>query len=615
MPNRMRLLDLTFIGDDRPMTSVSFSPGVTVIHGPSDTGKSFVSDAISYMLGGKSLKQIGELKGYRYILLGLEVDGQKLTLRRGITGGSLGLFRGDAVDPWAPVSDGTLPWKHSSNPKNLSTFLLKSIGLAGRRIRKNVNNETIDMSFRYVTHLCVIGEEKIQSERSPVIHNPMLKTADKSAFKVLLQGDDDSLLEKVIPSAVVNATAKLRQEVIDDLIEQTQREISASAPPADAIKVLADLNRGLQDNSATIDELVSTRDALSSRRLSLKRQLAQVDVNLSETSALKARFDLLLEQYDVDLRRLDFLQEASDIVGRLEAVQCPLCGSEPMHQVHSRADADSAAAYRESVEVEAHKTLRLRSDLEETLHGVANFGSDLRGRKDDLATRVVSVSEELVTIDAKLRPAKESIGRTLALRSSIEKVLILEGQIASLVHRRAQYLDEAIVEVAEPQSPLDSTAVMELSRLIVSRLGAWGVPNSSSATFSAVLQDVMLEGQERGAHGKGVRSLLHAAFTLSLAQYCFDNGLPHPGFVVLDSPLVAYRPPDSKNPKGPSATEEGLGVGIVEAFYRDIQDNFDGQVIILENTSPENFLHSAAGNIQFSKSDGDDRYGLFPKRR
>ena len=39
-----------------------------------------------------------------------------------------------------------------------------------------------------------------------------------------------------------------------------------------------------------------------------------------------------------------------------------------------------------------------------------------------------------------------------------------------------------------------------------------------------------------------VRAILHAAFTLSLAQYCFDRDFPHPGFVVLDSPLVTYRP-------------------------------------------------------------------------
>jgi hypothetical protein len=110
-----------------------------------------------------------------------------------------------------------------------------------------------------------------------------------------------------------------------------------------------------------------------------------------------------------------------------------------------------------------------------------------------------------------------------------------------------------------------------------------------------------------------VRSLLHAAFTLSLAEYCFQMDLPHPGFVVLDSPLVAYRPPDKKNPDGPTASDEGLGVDIVESFYRDIEQNFQGQVIILENTSPGEYLSQSAGNVGFSKSDNGERYGLFPR--
>ena len=50
---RLALSHLTFTGTNVAPASVDFSPRVTVIHGPSDTGKSFIVDAIDFVLGAK----------------------------------------------------------------------------------------------------------------------------------------------------------------------------------------------------------------------------------------------------------------------------------------------------------------------------------------------------------------------------------------------------------------------------------------------------------------------------------------------------------------------------------------------------------------------------------
>jgi hypothetical protein len=610
--NRIKLTHLTFVGENRTTATVGFGDGLTVVHGPSDTGKSFILDAISYMLGGEKLKQIAQIKGYRYVLLGLIVDGELLTLRRGLTGGSVSVFFGHSPDIWAALPHESMGWKHGRNAKNISTYLLRAIGLDGRRIRKNLHNATVDLSFRYVIHLCVIGEEKIQSARSPVVHNVMLKTADKSAFRVMLEGLDDAQLVEVESGEAVNAATKLRQAVVDDVIAETQTELSKYNAPDNSVHVLARLNDSLQDSSARVDQLVGVRDTLSAKRLSMKRQLSQLSVNLSETSALSARFQLLLEQYDSDLRRLELLHEADAVLSYFGATSCALCGAEPQHQLHIQSESSDAIDYGQSVVAEEQKTLRLRFDLAKTMVGIEMQSVEMRERWTRLETELQRVSSELVQTDQMLRPAKERIRGDLALRASIEKALVLQGQLRSLGSRRAMYADEGIVEVADSPAELDSIAVSALSKLIANRLESWGVPNATTAMFSATIQDVMIEGQEREAHGKGVRSLLHAAFTLSFAEFCFQMDLPHPGFIVLDSPLVAYRAPDKKNPNGPTASEEGLSNDVVEAFYKDIERNFDGQVIVLENTSPGDYLGPNSVNVRFSKSD-DERYGLFPR--
>lgn len=52
--------------------------------------------------------------------------------------------------------------------------------------------------------------------------------------------------------------------------------------------------------------------------------------------------------------------------------------------------------------------------------------------------------------------------------------------------------------------------------------------------------------------------------------------------------------------------------GVVRAFYCDIQDNFDGQVIVMENTDPLDPLGADALDIRFTKSAAVGRYGFMP---
>ncbi|WP_410582294.1 hypothetical protein [Amycolatopsis sp. lyj-108] len=164
----------------------------------------------------------------------------------------------------------------------------------------------------------------------------------------------------------------------------------------------------------------------------------------------------------------------------------------------------------------------------------------------------------------------------------------------------------------ERTAGLQRTAVANLSRMIAARLRAWGYQEAETTSYNFDKQDIMSGNQLRSAHGKGVRAILHAAFTISLAQYCFDNDLPHPGFVILDSPLVVYRPPDPNDE--PDNSGDILDTTSLSArFFADIQTNFSGQIIILENQNPPNHLESGTRDISFTKNADHGRYVLFPR--
>jgi hypothetical protein len=83
MASALTLLHLTFVGPDKQPATVEFGPKLTVVYGASDTGKSFIVDAIDYMLGASKLKEIEEAAGYTRILLGLHLAGDRtITLSR-----------------------------------------------------------------------------------------------------------------------------------------------------------------------------------------------------------------------------------------------------------------------------------------------------------------------------------------------------------------------------------------------------------------------------------------------------------------------------------------------------------------------------------------------------
>ncbi len=81
---------LGFFGPRVPPATVTLGPGLNVLYGASNTGKSFVVEAIDFMLGGKGpLRDVPERIGYDQVLLSLETfEGKAFTILRSMEGGS-----------------------------------------------------------------------------------------------------------------------------------------------------------------------------------------------------------------------------------------------------------------------------------------------------------------------------------------------------------------------------------------------------------------------------------------------------------------------------------------------------------------------------------------------
>ncbi len=80
-----------------------------------------------------------------------------------------------------------------------------------------------------------------------------------------------------------------------------------------------------------------------------------------------------------------------------------------------------------------------------------------------------------------------------------------------------------------------------------------------------------------------------------------DKNLPHPRFLVIDSPLTAHEETD-----GPIET------GIQNAFFDYFANYKKGQVIILENKEPSKEIQEKVKYYRFTGVKGIPRSGFFP---
>ena len=86
-------------------------------------------------------------------------------------------------------------------------------------------------------------------------------------------------------------------------------------------------------------------------------------------------------------------------------------------------------------------------------------------------------------------------------------------------------------EVPKKWEPLPAAALRRFCAEIEAVLKEWNWNGEGRVEFDDSAYDIVVDGQARQSHGKGVRAILYSAFVIALLRYCYSNGRPHPGVV------------------------------------------------------------------------------------
>ena len=604
-----RIQSLKFLGADNAEAALSFSDGLTFIYGASNTGKSFAVKSLDFMLGGnRELPGIDERKPYSKIQLGIGFDGKSYLLERAIVGNDFKLVMPDG-------SERLLDARHNrENEDNLSNFLLTRLGVAGSEIAKDKSGTKQSLSFRDIARLCITDEASIQSENSPVESgNFILRAPERNVFKMMLTGQDDSALITVLKPREYKTSRSAQVHLLAEMIGSLEADLARDYPEADK---LDDLHEEIEAALEEVEKDIGATRASTYGMLEEKRKLtAGIGSDQRRAGDLVIaveNFEQLQSVYESDVARLEALEEAGFLLGLTANQICPVCGAPPEAQQHEHEHRDIEMA-RRAAEAEIAKIRLQQVDLATTIN-------DTKEELQLTASRLTRATDALREVEAKLAAVAPDTSEQqrrfveiIARRDRITRGLELITRKEQLEKQKAR------LETARQERPksnyvggLTTQIAQEFADEVSVVLDAWDFPGQRRVTFDLETYDLIIDGKRRRDNGKGVRAITHAAFKVALLTFCRKRDLPHPGFLILDTPLVTYRDPITS--KGGALSEDERQISnsdLKDRMFTHLHSlSSVGQFILFDNADPPSNVGAFAHVELFTNDPLQGRQGL-----
>ncbi|MDK8192599.1 hypothetical protein QP794_21155 [Paenibacillus sp. UMB7766-LJ446] len=604
---------LRLINKNGLFSEIEFKKGLNVIVGPTNTGKSFIFECINFMFGGKDVPDpIEEVvtNDYDLILLELEnTEGRNYTIERDIKGKSVKKYNCSIDEIHYGVEPEILSTRHSKNKESISNFLMSLSGYQNTDlfIKKNKLNKLNRFTYRNYNDFILIDEIDIISKQSPVhSDNNKTKTSEESAFRLILTGKDDSSLTEDKDLNRLDSTHLVQIGLLEKLVDDLELDIPR-VPEETEINLEEKIKKLISKRSGISSEI----EELSDSRITLWREIQQVNSKILSTTELLNRFYLLKKQYETDIDRIHFLIEGDHYFSLLSVERCPLC-SQQTNKSELDCSHFEVEQRKESYKIELNKILIHLEDLKNT---ISTMNEELEILKKELYEKEASYQKLSRILDEQLAP------QNYILEEELRSVLKMQKDINDLKQKHViltRLLDEKekIQNILGTDVEFDSDRKStvptlidhnnnyeELSKCIKHYLAGWEYPGYEEISFDMKEKDILISGKPRRLFGKGYRSISYSAFILGLMRYCNIKGLPHPGIVVLDSPVTSYKEEDEAEDK----TSEDLQTKFFEFISEDVTSK---QVIIFENKTPPKQVIEKINYIEFSKIKNKGRYGF-----
>lgn len=589
---------VTAKGSGKKDSSVDLRPGLNIIQGRSNTGKTCIIKCIDFCFGSKT-KPFDDSFGYDTIELSIHTANGNITISR-----VLGKNQVEVVTDVPGFNSGTYDLKPSKKKEPLpilSDLLLSSIGIEGEhQIVSNKDFNKRRLTWRTFLHILLFHVSEIAKETSVIEpEQGTEKTPFLPSLLFLLSGRDfaesDAKTKKEIRVARKRAVEEYVNKKIQsaaDKKKDLQKDLDAFNG-VDVEQAMQDVIDSLQNTEAQISEAVDQSRELLSQILRLQSRAAECDL-------LQTRYASLKTQYVSDIKRLSFIVNGEVEIGHVPKNQiCPFCDG--------KLPARNKKTYIESAQAELDRIMLQMNGLEETENDLNQEKQEIDENLKALQTKRDSIE---TMIEKELQPKADALRQSLnGYRTyiQIKQELQVIADFASSWETDLRELpseDESHIEY-HPKEYFDDTFQERIDNMLKEALVECAYENLTTARFNMKDFDIEVNGHKKSdVNGQGYCSFLNSIVAVVFRSYMEKYATYNPGFVVIDTPLLGL------DQGVADAAPESMRTALFNFF---INHQNDGQLIIMENIRhiPKLEYEKAGANvITFTKGLEPGRYGF-----
>lgn len=589
---------ITARGSGKKDAVIDLQPGLNIIQGRSNTGKTCIIKCIDFCFGSKT-KPFDESLGYNTVEMDLHTAKGNITITR-----TIGKNKVEVVTEVDGFENGTYDLKYTKKKEPapvLGDLLLASIGIDGEHlIVKNKNFDKKRLTWRTFLHILLFHVADIAKESSIIEPEQATeKTALLSALLFLLSGKDFAEADAQTKKEIRVARKRAVEEYVNKKIQAVADKKKGLQENLDAFNGI-DVEKAMQD---IIDSLHHTEDQISeavNQSRELLSQILQLQSRAAECDLLQSRYASLRTQYVSDIKRLSFIVNGEAEMGRVPKNQiCPFCDGKLQPR--------SRQSYIDSAQAELDRITMQMNGLSETEQDILKEKAEISTKLKDLQSKKENIE---VMIEKELQPKADALQQSLnGYRAYIQikqELQVIDDFATSWETdlRELPNEDEGHVEY-HPKEYFDDSFQERIDTMLKSALVECAYENLTTARFNMKDFDIEVNGHKKSEiNGQGYCSYLNSIVALVFRNYMEKYATYNPGFVVIDTPLLGLDQGVS------DAAPESMRTALFKYF---INHQKDGQIIILENIMhiPKLDFEGAGANvITFTKGLEDGRYGF-----
>lgn len=320
---------LTATGPNKEPSSITFKPGLNIICGASDTGKTAILKSIKYMFGGdKPFDK--KKKGFDCITMTIKTLSGNIQLSRTIGKNTI-----DVVSHVDGIESDTYDVSYNDKKGNKHPVIHKLwLTLMGSDDEPMIiSNQLKDRKHFTMTNILrsfYLNEDDITDPGSVILplRSPTAVPLFLSAMLYLITGNIYSNFESEESDTVSNAKKSGMELYAHDRIQElTERkdQLEENLAAFDGIDVEQEMDKEI-DSLADVDKQLTEQ---RSHLRSVIHKINELESQSAELELILSRHKSLQSQYAADIKRLTFIVDGENIThAHPQGTRCPFCDGE-----------------------------------------------------------------------------------------------------------------------------------------------------------------------------------------------------------------------------------------------------------------------------------------------